>query len=138
MGMAVSRISQIATPKQQAALNAASDYLDGLIVSHADLPLVAPYPQDVIDFECVVASYRLLLNVGLDPRSMTDKALKEQYDEKISWAKQIAAGEITPTWLDSSSDGGEGGPFVITSSSRGYSERAPLQPPANVDPFTGD
>jgi phage gp36-like protein len=134
-------VASLGAPKVQAALNAGSDYLDGLLVDQATLPLIPPYPQDVVDFEVVYAAYRLLLNVGFNPQAPADMAVKEEYDRKMSWAREIAAGEITPNWTDSSSDQDMGGPFVITSAQRGLSERGinVRNPPApQVDPYTGD
>jgi len=133
--------TQVSTSTQQAALNAASDLLDGYLAAQFDLPILAPYPQDVIEFECIVASYRLLANRGYNPATGADPNILEQYQQKLRWAEAVSRGEIVPNIVDSSTDASLGGPFVITSAQRGFSERGVnvRNPPApQVDPFSGD
>lgn len=141
LGVAAQRIVNVADAKKQKALNAASDLLDGYISDQSTLPLIAPYPQDVIDFECAIAAYRLLCNVGFNPMAPADKALKEERDGWIEWAVGVSKGEINPSWTDSSPADGPSGVDVITSTSRGYSERgiAPNTAPiAQSGPFSDD
>lgn len=119
-----SRISTISTARQQAALNAASDWLDGQLRNQYTLPLVAPYPQDVIDFEVVRASFRMILNVGFDPLSPADKAIADEYLRQMDWARAVGSGTQGINGLDSTvGPDGPDGPHVITATSRGYSER---------------
>ncbi len=144
LGPAQSRISPWVSANLSAAqqfLNVGSDYLDGILAAKFDLPLIPPYPQDVIDFEVVYACYRIILRLGFSPQSAIDQMIKKEYDEKIAWARLIADDKITPNATDSSSDGAEGGPFVTSSTSRGYSERgfAGLTPPIpRAAPFSDD
>lgn len=137
-----SRISGVGAAKQQAALNAASDWLDGQLRSQYTLPLVAPYPQDVIDFEVIRASYRMLLNVGFDPMSPADKAVADEYLRQMEWARAVGAGTQGINGLDSNvSPDGPDGPEVITATSRGYSVRglSPGMPPTiHTDAFSDD
>ena len=135
LGVAVQRIANVASTKKQAALNAASDFLDGYISDQCELPLIAPYPQDVIDFECAIAAYRLLCNVGFNPMAPADKALKDERDDWIKWAERVSSGEVNPRWTDSSSGVDPSGVDVITATTRGYSERGLACPPG---PFSDD
>lgn len=136
-----SRVKTASAAKQQQALNSASDYLDGKLDAQYDLPLSAPYPQDVIEFECVYAGTRLLMNLGLDPESAADKAIIADYERKLKWADDVAKGEVPVVGL--SALGGEvvSGPDVITATSRGYSERGLTNgstPHPHVGPFSDD
>ena len=112
MGPAQSRIAPwvAANPvPAQAFLNSGSDFLDGYLTAQFDLPLVAPYTQDVIDFEVMFASYRIILRLGLDPRSPTDMLIVEEYKAKLAWADLIGRQQITPAMADSSTDSAQGG-----------------------------
>ena len=136
------RISSVPSAKQQAALNAASDWLDGQLRNQYALPLTPPYPQDVIDFEVIRAAYRMLLNVGINTDAPGDKALLMEYERQMAWAEAVGRGEQGIANLDplSGSDG-PSGPEVITSTSRGYSERgftSDAPPSVNSGPFSDD
>ena len=118
-----------------------SDYLDGKLAAQFALPLTAPYPQDVIDFEVIFASYRLILNVGFNPQaSAADAAVYEQYKAKIEWAESVARGETNPNIAGITTAADISGPEVITSTARGYSERglASWVPCSNTNPFSDD
>ena len=139
LGVASQRIATVADAKKQKRLNAVSDWLDGYLQAQATLPLTAPYPQDVIDCEANVAAYRLLCNIGFNPMAPADIALKEEAARWVAWAEGVSKGEITPPWVDEIDD--PSGPDVITSTSRGYSERGigyNSAPCARSGPFSDD
>ena len=124
LGPAYGRLGRVLVGAKQGALNVASDYLDGRIGTQYQLPLVAPYPQDIIDFEVIFASYRLLLNVGFNPMpGNADEAVQEEYKRKLAWAEMVASGEVPIVGLSPVGGDVVSGPDVITATTRGYSER---------------
>lgn len=142
LGLKPEAFVNVTAARRQRALNAASDLLDGYLAAQFDPPFFPPWPQDVIWFECVVASYLLLTNRGYNPSAgPADENVRREYEARIEWAKQVAAEEITPAIIDSSFDQAAGGSFVTSSTTRGYSERGlGGRPPSNIqaDPFSDD
>lgn len=115
---------QTYTTQNQALLNAGSDWLDSKLTRQYDLPLIAPYPQDIVYFEVIWAAYHSLLKVGFNPlASPADAAIAAEYAVQMDWALNIAKGEVGPVVTDSSTEDGVTGPEVITATTRGYSER---------------
>ena len=142
LGPVYGRISKVLTSTKQAALNVGSDYLVGRLGSQYQLPLQPPYPQDVIDFEVIFASYRMLLSTGFNPMGgNADEAVQKEYERKLAWADQVARGEIPIIGLSPFGGDVVSGPDVITATTRGYSERGIFPgsvPTPNTTAFSDD
>jgi hypothetical protein len=96
----------------------------------AALPLIAPYPQSVIEAACVIAAYRILSVRGFSGEDGADANFLSRYyyivgggpDHEIGWLAKIAKQMITLTGITLQeaprSAGGPGfsQPTVITSS----------------------
>lgn len=131
----------------QAALDAASDYITGVIAPQFPPPILAPYPMDLIQCECIMASWNALLTRGYNPASGQDTNIKWRYDQWLGengWLQMVARGEIIPNIISAAAqaeNAGASGPSVITSTQRGYSERgvAPfITPVVDTDPFSNN
>lgn len=125
LGVAAARVANVATPKQQAELDAASDLVDGYLSRQVDLPLDQPYPRDIIKAECIIAAASLLDNIGWNPNAPADKSIMDKRQWYMdTWLPGVSKGEIGPNFSGINPEiDGPSGPEVITSTSRGYSER---------------
>ncbi len=130
----------------QAALDAASARIDSALGTQFTLPIVAPYPMDIIECECVIASWTALMVLGYNPGTgNTDTNIKERYLQWMEYLNKVSKGELVPNVVDSGTSGsasyGASGPTVITATSRGYSERGQPQqsfPVTPTNPYSSD
>ncbi len=75
---------------------------------------------------CNLAAFDLARQYGLNPNAPDFAAIKSLYDGSIQWLEQVRDGKITPQYIDSAGSPDnveEGGSFVVTATTRGYSER---------------
>ncbi len=150
LGLATDQIAKYIAVKPaaaQAALDAASARLDAALASQVDVALIiAPYPMDIIECECVLGTWTMLLVAGYNPpQTGTDDNLKARYLEWADYLDKVSKGELHPQVTLSSEgstpDAGVTGPSVITATQRGYSERGidrQSPPIINTDPFSGN
>lgn len=144
LGLDSNAINGVSNADKQAALDAASDTITGILATQFPPPILTPYPMDLIKCECIYASWELLMTQGYNPASGKDDNITQRYKWWVKWLEDVSIGEIVPAIISASAaaiDAGASGPAVITSTQRGYSERgiAPFAPPAIItDPFSSD
>lgn len=93
LGIAAAALSGVATATQDAALDAASDTADGYLRGRYTLPLTT-WGDDLRAHVCGIAAWRLLANRGFDPNRAGDIAIRQLYDDAISWLKDVSAGRV--------------------------------------------
>lgn len=126
-----------------AALQAASSRADSYLASQFTLPLTS-WDMQLTRVVCDMAAFDLARQYGLNPAAPDFNALKSLFDGSLAWLEQVRTHALTPQYEDS--DGSptnveEGGPFVITATSRGYSEReisTNSPPTVSSGPFSDD
>jgi phage gp36-like protein len=134
----------------QAALDSASDRIDGIIGTQFPPPILTPYPMDLIECECVCASWTALMVRGYRPAVTGVDEIERRYKQwdnndpaSLGWMQRVANGEYVPKIVSAAanSDTGASGPSVITAIQRGFSERGidrNSPPTSNTDPFSGN
>lgn len=143
LGLDSYALSQMTDADLTAALNAAKARVDAALSMQYTLPILDPYPFDLIECECVLASWTALMVRGYNPATGIDTNIKERYEEWRSYLDKVSKGELQPVITDSSTEGDPGptGVAVYTATQRGYSERgiSPCTfPVPQTDPFSGD
>lgn len=126
-----------------AALQARSSFADTFLASQFTLPLVS-YDLQLTRCVCDMASFDLARQYGLNPAAPDFAALKSLFDSAYEWLCLVRDEKITPQYEDSAGSPGnveEGGAFVITATTRGYSERgigSGCPPTVSTGPFSDD
>lgn len=124
--------------EQLAALLNASRRVDSYLRSHFTLPLTKA-GADVMEATVAIAVYWLLSARGYNPEAGSDVSIRDRYLDAIRWLEKVAAGQVSPDVIDSSTTAVEGrpaGPIVLTSTSRGFFQRDSQFFP--VGPFVDD
>ncbi len=112
-----------------AQLQAASSTADSYLASQFTLPLQTDpqgWDMQLTRCVCAIAAFNLYRQYGLNPNSPDFPALRSLYDDAVGWLELVRDEKLTPQYVDSGGTPGnteEGGPFVITATTRGYSER---------------
>ncbi len=123
-----------------AQLQAASSTADSYLASQFTLPLQTDpqgWDMQLTRCVCAIAAFNLYRQFGLNPAAPDFGAIKSLHDTALEWLEQVRDEELTPQYVDSAGTPGNvegGGPFVITATTRGYSERGMN----NVGPFSDD
>lgn len=118
--------STLDTEAVQTQLDAASNYIDGYLLQHYDLPLLptdpppAPpvYPQSLVQKTCEIAAWHLLRTRGFDPNNGSHITVRMTYEDALKWCRDLSDGRVTlaATVADQpvdSAQGSEGGAFAI-------------------------
>lgn len=119
-----------------AALQAASSRADTYLASQFTLPLVS-WDMQLTRVVCDLAAFDLARQYGLNPSAPDFGAYKSLFDGSMGWLQQVRTQEITPQYEDADGAPGnveEGGPFVVSSTTRGYVERDRN----SIGPFSDD
>lgn len=99
----------------QPHLDAAKARVDGYLRGRYLLPLVAPYPADVVSVTSALAAYSIIARRGFDPSQGTHLTLRQRYEDSTRWLERLASGLINlPAGADSSSAAQDGGPIVTS------------------------
>lgn len=99
-GLAARVTVAIGTSVVQRHLDAASAWIDSCLTARVMLPLVAPYPVDLVQKTCEIASYTLLAGpIGFNPDNKSDKAAKEKYEDARAYFDDVREMRRTPPWI---------------------------------------
>ena len=126
-GLPANALTGIAVTALQSALdNAAAEMDSRAFNARFVLPLIPPYPLDLVQINCDLAAWIALKARGYDPSSKTDIAVRQGWVDALAWLDGVAGERIQPTVIDSSSGGNSiQAPQVLSSPLRGW-EPAPL------------
>ncbi len=145
LGLDAYAINKVSDDDKQMALDAAQARVDAALgTQFVAADIIEPYPLDIIQCECVLASWTLLMAQGYNPAApSTDTNLNARYAEWKEYLDKVSKGELVPRVTLSPDEGNAGatGPSVITARQRGYSERGGIpfsQPFPGTGPFSSD
>lgn len=91
LGLPEASLANVPLADQLNALDAASGVVDTYLRSKHTLPLVAPYPREIIRAECVLAAWDLVTTKGHNPIGF-DESLERRWEAAMAWLKDLAAG----------------------------------------------
>jgi phage gp36-like protein len=112
-GVPSSALDGITSADQQVALDAASGIADGYVAARYTLPLVAPFPTDLVIAVCQIAAWNLLRVRGFNPDAGQDAVIRSGYEDATRWLRLVAEGKVSPQVIDSTPSGNPtAGPFV--------------------------
>lgn len=141
LGLSSYALSQLTNAQKTEALSTAEARIDTALASQFDPSSITSWPMDLIECQCVLASWTLLMTLGYNPATGIDENIKTRYLYWENYLTSVAKGELTPQVVGGGSDTLISGANVITATQRGYSERGidRASPPCpNTDPFSGD
>lgn len=134
-GVRAEALRAISEDDQNAAIDAASDEIDGYLGARYVLPLTA-WESDLRKQCARLAVYQLMVAQGFNSSRAGDEQFEAQNELAISWLKAVSNGSVVPRVTDSSQGPApgkvSGGVLVSSYGSRGYS-----QPDGYNVPFTG-
>jgi phage gp36-like protein len=100
------------SPWRDAAAGRINTYLRG----RYSLPLVAPYPPEIIEAECAIAAYLFLSRRGFDPEAGANQNVVTRYEDAMRWLRDLAAGVLNLSLAsDATPAVADGGPIVRSS-----------------------
>ena len=110
-----SAIASIPLQEQQDALDAASSEFNGALGNQYTLPLIAPFPPDLVRHVCSYAIWALLSKRGFNPEKGANATFVTNYQAASSWMLRVGRREIQPDGIqDSSPQVARGGPRVYS------------------------
>lgn len=119
LGIVSTAIAGLSSATRTEALDRASAELDGYLAARFALPLVAPYPAELLRRTVDIAVYLLMRHRGFNPDVSSDQLIIKGYDDAVAWARSVARGEIQIAATDATTDD-DAAPEVETGESRGW------------------
>jgi len=114
LGLPPAALANIELSVQTAHLLASGDFIDTFLRSQHTLPLVVPFPREIVRANVVLAAYDILVYRGYNPDEYDDN-FRQRYEDVMEWLKMLARGEVS---LDEAADTtptvSEGAPQVQT------------------------
>lgn len=99
--------------------NAAQGQIDSYLRGRYRLPLVAPYPTEIVEVECKLAAYSFISIRGFDPEAGANQNIVLRYKDARDWLKALSEGKVNlDVAADQTAARAEGGP-IVSSRSRG-------------------
>ena len=91
LGLPTAALTGVSSPIQDQHLVKASGVVDSYLRGRETLPLVAPFPDEVVDATVRLAAYTLLVRRGFNPDSY-DENFRSLYEGTLRWLKDVSAG----------------------------------------------
>lgn len=114
-------LASVATDVQERALLDASAEAANYIPDQATMPLVAPYDPALVRHVCWLAMWQIMSFRGLNVEAGSNNLFQINRDAALAWLLRVARREISLN-----SDGGpvpgNGGPRVVSATSRGWGD----------------
>lgn len=89
----------IPTDQLQAALDATSARADASIAPRGMLPLLEPYPEDLVENVCIITAYKVLSVRGLNPAAGGDSNLRLRYQDAMKWLEDVRTQRLSPLFV---------------------------------------
>lgn len=105
-GLPPKALVNVTDASKQAALDRGFGILNGYFRSQFTLPLIAPYPDDIVQANVDIAQWFIMRTRGFNPSDPQDATIRLAYDDAIEWAKGVARRQICPNATDSASPSG--------------------------------
>jgi len=116
LGLPPAALANVPNATIDAFLTKASASVDSYLRSQYKLPLVTPYPDEIVWATVCIGSYRLMVWRGYNPDEH-DAEIRARYEDCVAWLGQLSRGQVR---LDAAADAttrNEGAPMVV---SRGF------------------
>jgi phage gp36-like protein len=118
VGVNADALAGIDNASLTAALASASAVADGYLTSRYVLPLIAPYPADLVQHVCGLAAYFAIKARGFDPNA--NPTIRFGYEDAMSWLRDISRNLVHPQVTESARPAGSVEPIIISRPRRGW------------------
>jgi phage gp36-like protein len=119
-GLVASALSTVPNDVKQAALDSASEFVDGYLRSRYRLPL-SDWGQEIVEITVIIAVWHLMSRRGFMPSAGADTVIRQRYDDALNWLNRVGRQEITPNVTPNTFDIAVlAAPRVITREKRGW------------------
>ena len=89
-------VASLSAPLLQAQLDAASAVADGYLRARYSLPLLVPYPADLVIQVCNYAAFSIMALRGYNQDSGADIQIQQRYLCAITWFESVERQRIHP------------------------------------------
>lgn len=118
LGLPSKATANVSPTVQNAHLTAQASRIDTYLRGRHTLPLSEPYPDCIVEANCVMAAYSILTNYrGYGPADL-DTNFRLRYEDQLAFLQDLAAGRASlADDADATPDTNEGRPRVQTGGS---------------------
>lgn len=83
----------------QGECDTASSTADGSIGPRGQLPLLTPYPPELVEAVCKIAAYNILSVRGLSPTAGADSNMRLRYEDAMRWLNDVRTQRVSPAFV---------------------------------------
>ena len=77
---------------------AAAGKIDSYLRGRYRLPLVAPYPPEIVEVEAALAGYSFISIRGFDPTEGANANVLLRYKDAMNWLRLLSEGKVNLAW----------------------------------------
>ncbi len=121
LGMPLVAMGSVSTATQQRCLDGRNNYADTKMRARYLLPLLPPYPDDLIQNICMLTAWDIWLIRGGNPTAGTDGQYQVRGQMALDWFNDVERQRAHPAVIESTgSDPGYAAPLVISKALQGW------------------
>lgn len=115
VGLPAAALTNVTTTVQTAHLVKTGGRMDTYLRSQHTFPFTVPYPDELIECNCVMAGYTILTSHrGYNPADVDDQ-FRLRYEDCLAWLRDLGAGRAAlADDADATPNTNEGAPVVVT------------------------
>ncbi len=107
-------------PDIDRALIAATSKADSYLENRYNPPMIAPFPESLVEAVASIAAWIFIRSKGIRPSSEDEETIRISHDDAMTWLKDVAAGRATLPRAETSPDP-VSTPAVASDTDRGFS-----------------
>ena len=119
MGLPGKTLGGLSIEDRGSLLSAASDLASGYFKAQFTMPLLV-WGDDLRSAIVDIASWKIMKRRGFNPEVGADIAIRQGYEDAISWLEDVAKGKVIPEITDSATTSAASSPAVSSATSRGW------------------
>lgn len=96
--VAVANLDPVTLQKQ---CDAASGIADGYLAGRYNMPLLTPFPQDLVLYVSWIAAFLTMSVRGYNPDAAADTLILDKYEKAINWFEGVQRQRIHPNVIQS-------------------------------------
>lgn len=100
LGMPLVAMGSVSVATQQKILDARNDYADTKMRARYKLPLLAPYPPDLVQNICLLAAWDIWLVRGGNPAAGTDGQYETRGQMALKWFDDVERQRAHPAVIE--------------------------------------
>lgn len=124
-GLSLAACGNVTTTQQQQLLDSASETAESYMSARYAMPILTPYPHDLIEKVCHLAAWNILNLRGFNPAAAADINIRDRMVMATAWLEGVERQRIHPKVVESIAPSpGFPSPLIVSQPLQGWQRRS--------------